>query len=185
MKRILAGLMTASLLMPTMALAGPPRRLMHSDLQDRKNVTYKPLCLDAEDKFTEECDIVIDETGVQSPQGHITNVVQWGVDDEKYDVATGIVGGAVGGTVGLGLGMASCYIVLPLCLTTMPLITAGGMGLGSGAGQSGSAYFTVIGDDKDGNRIVLEFKHTKARTVKKTAKSLIKTTGLAQGELKV
>ena len=152
MKKILAGLMTASLLMPTVALAGPPRRLMHSDLQDRKNVTYKPLCLDAEEKFTEECDIVIDETGVQSPQGHVTNVVQWGVDDEKYDVATGIVGGAVGGTVGLGLGMASCYIVLPLCLTTMPLITAGGMGLGSAAGKGGGAYFTVIGDDKDGNR---------------------------------
>ena len=185
MKKLLASLVGVSLMLPTVALAGPPRRLMHSDLQDRKKVTYKPLCLDAEDEFTEECDIVNDETGVQSSQGHVTNVVQWGVDDEKYDVATGIVGGAVGGTVGLGLGMASCYIVLPLCLTTMPLITAGGMGLGSAAGKGGGAYFTVIGDDKDGNRIVLEFKHTKARAVKKTARSLLKTTGLAQGEVKV
>ena len=185
MKRILASLVGVSMMLPTVALAGPPRRLMHSDLQERKNVTYKPLCLDAEEKFTEECDIVIDETGVQSPQGHITNVVQWGVDNEPYDVTTGIVGGAVGGTVGLGLGMASCYVVLPLCLTTMPLITASGMGLGSAAGKGGGAFFTVIGDDEKGNRIVLEFKHTKARSVKKTAKSLIKTTGLAQGELKV
>ena len=176
--------MAASMLMPTVALAGPPRRLMHSDLQARKNVASQPLCLDTEDKFTEECDIVIDGTGVQSPQGHITNVVQWGVDDEPYDVATGIVGGAVGGTVGLGLGMASCYIVLPLCLTTMPLITAGGMGLGSGAGQKGGAFFTVIGDDKDGNRIVLEFKHTRGKSVKRTVKDLTKTTKLAPGELR-
>ena len=185
MKKLLASLVGVSMMLPTVALAGPPRRLMHSDLQARKNISSQPLCLDADDKFTEECEIVIDETGVQSPQGHITNVVQWGVDDEPYDVATGIVGGAVGGTVGLGLGMASCYVVLPLCLTTMPLITAGGMGLGSGAGQKGGAFFTVIGDDKDGNRIVLEFKHTRGRAVKKTARSLLKTTGLAQGELKV
>ena len=43
MKKILASLMTAAMLVPTVALAGPPRRLMHSDLQERKNVTYKPL----------------------------------------------------------------------------------------------------------------------------------------------
>ena len=106
------------------------------------------------------------------------------MDDEKYDVATGIVGGAVGGTVGLGLGMASCYIVLPLCLTTMPLITAGGMGLGSGAGQSGAAYFTVIGDDKDGNRLIQEFHVKSGKEVRKKSKLLLKTTGLADGELK-
>ena len=181
MKKILTAVIAATMLVPSMTLASSIRP--GSVPRPR---TKTPLCLDEEEKFTEKCEIVIDETGVKGPVGHITDVVKWSTTEKEFNVAGGIVGGVAGAGVGAAAGMTTCMFMGPFCLIAAPAIMQTGMGVGGGVGGKGvGKYFTVIGDDKDGNRIVLEFKHTKGRSVKKTAKSLLKTTGLAQGELKV
>ena len=88
MKKLLASLMTATLLMPTVALASGPRRML-TPLPNSTKGDFK--CLNGEEEFKEDCKITVDETGVIGPEGHITNVVQWNVDGEKYDLGAGIV----------------------------------------------------------------------------------------------
>ena len=181
MKKLLASLMTATLLMPTVALASGPRRML-TPLPNSTKGDFK--CLNGEEEFKEDCKITVDETGVIGPEGHITNVVQWNVDGEKYDLGAGIVGGAVGGAVGMGVGMASCYVVLPLCLVTMPMITGAGMGLGGRAGGNLNKFFVVIGEDVNGNKLIQEFKSHNTGLTRRITRRLFKTTGLAAGQLK-
>ena len=181
MKKLLASLMTATLLMPTVALASGPRRVP-PPVPTSTRGDFK--CLNEEEEFKENCEITVDETGVIGPEGHITNVVQWNVDGQKYDMATGIVGGAVGGAVGMGVGMASCYVVLPLCLVTMPMITGAGMGLGGRAGGNLNKFFVVIGEDVNGNKLIQEFKSHNTGLTRRITRRLFKTTGLAAGQLK-
>ena len=42
----------------------------------------------------------------------------------------------------------------------------------------------MIGDDKDGNRLIQEFYVTSGKAVRKTSRDLLLTTGLAEGEVK-
>ena len=183
MQKLIASLITASMLIPSVALAGPPRRLMNSNLPESDS--RLPLCLDEEDKFTQECDIVIDETGVKGPEGHITNVVQWTSEGEKYNVGGAIVGGVAGTGAGMAAGFGSCLIVGPLCMITAPAIMGAGMGGGvEYGGKSKAKYFTVVGDDKDGDRIIQEFRYPTSRSVKNASKLLLKTTQLVEGELR-
>jgi hypothetical protein len=66
MKKILMSLMAASLVLPTATLASSIRPGSPGIPKAR---TRSPLCLDAEEKYTEKCDIVIDDTGVVGPVG--------------------------------------------------------------------------------------------------------------------
>ena len=183
MKKLLASLVGVSMMLPTVALAGPPRRMMHSDLQARKN--SQPLCLDEEDKFTEECEIVIDETGVQGPVGHITNVVQWTTEEKDFSVGGAIVGGAAGGTAGFAAGLGSCAFLGPFCLITAPAIMNTGMTVGGSAGGKGAGkFFSVVGDDAQGNRLIQEFYVKSGKAVRKTSRDLLLKTELAEGEVK-
>ena len=70
MKRILATI-TTLMLVPSTVLASS---IGQGSLPKPRVKT--PLCLDEKEKFKEKCEIVIDETGVKGPEGHITNVVQ-------------------------------------------------------------------------------------------------------------
>ena len=182
MKKLIASLMTASLLMPTVALASGPRRVPPKPVT---SVRGDVVCMNEEEEFKERCKVVIDDTGVITPDGHITNVVQWGFSGEKYDIGAGIVGGAAGTAVGMGVGMATCGLLLPVCLFTLPAMTGLGAGVGGMAGGNNDKFFVVIGDDVDGNRLTLEFKSNNTGLQRKIIRKLIKTTGLAAGELKV
>ncbi len=77
------------------------------------------------------CEVVIDETGVQGPVGHITNVVQWTTEEKDFNIAGGIVGGAAGAGAGFAAGLGSCMVLGPFCLITAPTIMGAGMGGGA------------------------------------------------------
>ena len=193
MKNLLMPLMVATMLVPSMTLASsirPGSRVTHNTLNSnsRKSISN---CLTFEDdgEFVEEkwkkCEVVIDETGVTHPIGKITNVVQWNTEEKEFNVAGGIVGGAAGATVGFAAGLGTCVFAGPFCLITAPALMNTGGGIGAGAGGKGSGrFFTVVGDDINGRRLIQEFHYSSGRTVKKAQKKLLKTTGLAEGEVR-
>jgi len=182
MKNILA-VMTALMLVPSMTLASsvrPGSRVTHDSLNSKPKT---PKCL-VEEKW-QPCEVVIDETGVQGPVGHITNVVQWTTEKKEFNVAGGIVGGAAGATVGFAAGLGTCVFAGPFCLITAPALMNAGGGVGAGAGGQGAGkFFTVVGDDAEGNRLIQEFHIKSGKDVRKKSKQLLRTTGLAEGEVK-
>ena len=179
MKKLLTAVIAATMLLPTGVLASsirPGSKKIHVKLRS-------PSCL-IEEKW-EQCKVTIDDTGVTHPIGKITNVVQWTTKEKDFNVAGGIVGGAAGAGVGFAAGLGSCMFMGPFCLITAPAVMQTGMGVGGGLGAKGTGkFFTVIGDDKDGNRIIQDFKITTSKGVKEKSQLLLRTTGLAEGELK-
>ena len=174
--------MTASLLLPTTTLASSirPGSVTH---KTRIQKSRQPSCLI--DKKWEPCDIIIDDTGVKGPEGHITNVVQWTTEEKDFNYGGAVVGGAAGAGVGFAAGLGTCMFMGPFCLITAPAVMQTGMGVGGGLGAKGTGkFFTIIGDDKDGNRIIQDFKITTSKGVKEKSQLLLRTTGLAEGELK-
>ena len=193
MKKLLTSLIAASLLLPTTTLASstrPGSRVTHDSLNSNartKGTTCLVLVDDGE--FVEEkwkkCEVVIDETGVTHPIGKIVNVVQWTTEKKEFNVAGGIVGGAAGATVGFAAGLGTCVFAGPFCLITAPALMNAGGGVGAGAGGQGAGkFFTVVGDDINGRRLIQEFHYSSGRTVKKAQKKLLKTTQLAEGEVR-
>ena len=181
--------MTVLMLLPTTTLASsirPGTRVTHDSLNSGSKVRSKsPLCLGETEKFSEKCDIVIDETGVEGPAGKITNVVQWKTEEKDFNYGGAMVGGAAGGTAGFAAGLGSCMIVGPLCLITAPTLMGAGMGGGAELGGKGTGrFFTVVGDDAQGNRLIQEFYITSGKAVRIESKKLLKTTGLAEGEVR-
>ena len=178
MKKLLAAA-TVLMLVPSTVLASSIR-------PGSRPQTYKPktqTCL-VEEKW-ENCEVVIDDTGVTHPIGKITNVVQWTTEEKEFNVAGGIVGGAAGAGVGFAAGLGSCAIIGPFCLLTAPAIMQTGAGVGAGAGGKGTGkFFTIVGDDIEGNRLIQEFYLKSGKEVRKESKKLLKTTGLAEGEVR-
>ena len=188
MKNILVA-MTALMLVPSMSLASsvrPGSRVTHKSLNSGSISRSKsPLCLNEKEKFAEKCDIVIDETGVQGPVGHITNVVQWTTEEKDFNYGGALVGGAAGASAGFAAGLGSCMVLGPFCLITAPTLMGAGMGGGATLGGKGTGrFFTVVGDDAQGNRLIQEFYITSGKAVRIESKKLLKTTGLAEGEVK-
>ena len=182
-------LMAATMLVPSVTLASsirPGSRVTHQSLNAGSPSRSKsPLCLSEKERFTEKCDIVIDETGVAGPVGHITNVVQWIKEEKEFSYGGAVAGGVAGAGGGMAAGLGSCMIVGPLCLFTAPAIMTSGATGGAGLGGKGTGkYFTVIGDDAEGNRLIQEFYVTSGKAVRKTSRDLLLTTGLAEGEVK-
>jgi len=178
MKKIIAGI-TALMLVPSTVLASSVR-------PGARPQTYKPkgpTCI-VEEKW-EKCEVLIDDTGVTHPIGKITDVVQWTTEEKDFNVAGGIVGGAAGAGVGFAAGLGSCAIVGPFCLITAPAIMQTGMGVGGAAGGKGTGkFFTIVGDDITGQRLIQEIYYSTGKAVRKAQKQLLKTTGLAEGEVK-
>ena len=179
MKKILTSLIAAMMLVPSTVLASSIR-------PGSRPQTYKPktpTCL-VEEKW-ENCEVVIDDTGVTHPIGKITNVVQWTTEEKEFNVAGGIVGGAAGAGVGFAAGLGSCAIIGPFCLLTAPAIMQTGAGVGAGAGGKGTGkFFTIVGDDAKGNRLIQEVYYSTGKGVRAASKLLLKTTGLAEGEVR-
>ena len=169
----------ALMLLPTTTLASSIR----PGSKPKPRAPKAPTCL-IEEKW-EKCEVTIDETGVSHPIGKITNVVQWTTDAKPFSTGGAIVGGAVGTGVGFAAGLGSCFIAGPFCLITAPAIMSTGTDVGVGAGGRGTGrFFTVVGDDEDGNRLIQEFFIKSGKTVRKESKQLLKTTGLAEGEVR-
>ena len=188
MKKILTAVIAATMLVPSMSLASsirPGTRVTHESLNSGSSSRSKTLCLNEKEKFAEKCEVTIDETGVKGPAGHITNVVQWTKEQKEFSYGGALAGGIAGGGAGMAAGLGSCMIVGPLCLFTAPALMTGGATGGAGLGGTGTGkYFTIIGDDAEGNRLIQEFYVTSGKAVRKTSRDLLLTTGLAQGEVK-
>ena len=179
MKRILTSLIAATMLVPSTVLASSVR-------PGSRPTTYKPkapTCL-IEDTW-EKCEVVVDETGVTLPIGKIVNVVQWTTEEKDFNVAGGIVGGAAGAGVGFAAGLGSCAFLGPFCLITAPAIMNTGMGVGGAAGGKGTGkFFTIVGDDINGRRLIGEVYYKTGKAVRKASKDLLRTTKLAEGEVR-
>ena len=178
MKRIIAAA-TVLMLVPSTVLASSIR-------PGARPPTYKPKapkCL-VEEKW-QPCEVVIDETGVTGSEGHITNVVQWTTEEKEFNVAGGIAGGAAGAGVGFAAGLGSCAVLGPFCLITAPAIMNTGMTVGGTAGGKGTGkFFTIVGDDSEGNRLIQEVYYSTGKGARAASKLLLKTTGLVEGELR-
>ena len=181
MKKLLTGVIAAAMLVPTGAVASSIRPGSHGTIKPR--APKGPSCL-VEEKW-KPCEVVIDETGVIGPEGHITDVVQWTTEDKDFNVAGGIVGGAAGAGVGFAAGLGSCAFLGPFCLITAPAIMNGGMMVGGTAGGKGTGkFFTIVGDDINGRRLILEVYFKNGKAVRKAFKDLLRTTKLAEGEVR-
>ena len=179
MKKLLTAVIAATMLVPTGALASSIRPGSHGTIKPR--APKGPSCL-VEEKW-KPCEVVIDEIGVIGPEGHITDVVQWTTEEKEFNVAGGIVGGAAGATVGFAGGLATCAVIGPFCLITAPAIMNGGAMVGGAAGGKGTGkFFTVIGDDAQGNRIIQEIYYSTGKAARKASKDLLNTTKLVEGE---
>ena len=191
MKKLLTSLIAASLFLPITTLASstrPGSRVTHQSLNSSAR-TRGPSCLVLEDdgEFVEEkwkkCEVVIDETGVDHPIGKITKVVQWKTAEKNFSYGGALVGGAAGASAGFAAGLGSCMVLGPFCLITAPTLMGAGMGGGAELGGKGTGrFFTVVGDDVEGQRLIQEFRYGSGRTVREAQKQLLNTTGLAEGE---
>ena len=178
MRKTLA-VFTALMLLPSTVLASSIRPGSRPSTYTPKG----PKCL-VEEKW-QPCEVVIDETGVTGPQGHITDVVQWTTEEKDFNVAGGIVGGAAGATVGFAAGLGTCVFAGPFCLITAPALMNTGGGIGAGAGGQGTGkFFTIVGDDPEGNRLIQEVYYSTGKGVRAASKLLLKTTGLVEGEVR-
>ena len=192
MKKVIA-VMTLLMLVPSTVLASsirPGSRVTHDSLNSNsRKGTSNCLVLVDDGEYVEEkwktCEVVIDETGVTHPIGKIVNVVQWTTEEKEFNIAGGIVGGAAGATVGFAAGLGTCVFAGPFCLITAPALMNAGGGVGAGAGGQGTGkFFTVVGDDINGRRLIQEFYLKSGKAVRIESKKLLKTTGLAEGEVR-
>ena len=178
MRKILTAVIAATMLVPSTVLASSIR-------PGARPPTYKPKapkCL-VEDVW-EKCEVVIDDTGVIGSEGHITDVVQWTTEEKDFNVAGGIVGGAAGAGVGFAAGLGSCAFMGPFCLITAPAIMNTGIGVGGAAGGKGTGkFFTIVGDDAQGDRLIQEIYYPTGKAARKASKDLLNTTKLVEGEL--
>ena len=183
MRKLLTAVLAASLLMPTVMFASStrPGSISHKTLNQKTR--GKPTCL--VDEKWQKCDVTIDETGVTHPIGKVTKVVQWTTTEKDFSYGGAAVGGAAGASAGFAAGLGSCMVLGPFCLITAPTLMGAGMGGGAELGGKGTGrFFTVVGDDAQGNRLIQEFYITSGKAVRIESKKLLKATGLAEGEVK-
>ena len=181
MKKILTAVIAASMLVPSTVLASSIRPGSRHSI--KPSAPRSPVCKGEDEKFTEKCEITVDETGVKAQDWHITDVVQWSTEEKPFNVGGAIVGGAAGAGVGFAAGLGSCAIIGPFCLLTAPAIMQTGAGVGAGAGGTARGkFFTVVGDDAKGNRLIQEFWIPSDKKVKELSKDLLNTTKLVEGE---
>ena len=187
MKKLLVAVLTASMLMPTTVLASSIRPGSTSHKKSMQ-VSKDPLCLvgQQDDKeLWEKCKVVIDETGVAHPIGKVTTVVQWETEEKPFNTGGAIIGGVAGASVGFAAGLGTCMFLGPFCLITAPAVMQSGMMVGGAAGGKGlGRYFTVVGDDEQGKRLIQEWYEKSGKSARKSQKELLKTTKLAEGEIR-
>ena len=93
----------------------------------------------------------------------------------------GAGGGGVGGAV-IG-GIATCWTVVGCVPGIIAGGSAGGIS-GSSLGETSDYYFTIIGYDKSGKKIMHSFNFVNSRPVAKMTQELIIVSGLTEGKLR-
>ena len=134
-----------------------------------------------------ECKIVLDGKGFTGPGGFIPahRIAQWytGGGEERNGAvaAVGATGGAVGGAL-VG-GIATCWTIILCPLGLIAGGIAGGMG-GAQAGKSADFYYTVVGYNQDGNKVLQSFNFLNKKPANKIAQEMPVVSGLGMGELR-
>ena len=142
---------------------------------------YKALCNEV------SCSITLDAKGITTPDGFMPahRIVQWfkggGPEINSSNAAAGAGAGGIGGAV-IG-GMATCWTVV-LC---GPGIIAGGASggiSGAGLGKSSDFYFTIVGYNEKGEKMIQSFNFINERPVAKMMQELPIVSGLRMGTLR-
>ena len=159
MRRLLFVALTAGLLSPTAAIAD----------------TYDALC------NNKDCQITINESGLEGPQGFIDKekITQW----HSYKLALGTAGGIKGETASLAAATAACFTGV-FCPVAVAVGVAGGNKAGSILGKGNNYFFNVMGQKEDGSNYVQSFRFPNKKITKKFQKEVIKLTGLKMGQVK-
>ena len=152
-------------------------------------VLNNPICAGLYDAICDDknCKINVTAEGIDGPNGIIpsTRIVQWfkggGTELNKTKAALGAGGGGIGGAV-IG-GIATCWTVVGCVPGIIAGGSAGGIG-GISLGESSDYYFTVIGYNKSGKKIMHSFNFINSRPVSKMTQELAIISVLAQGELR-
>ncbi len=140
---------------------------------------YEALCDES------NCKIKLSAKGFSGPEGFMPahRIVQWyqggGAEINKSTAAAGAGAGAIGGAV-VG-GLATCWTVV----ACVPGIIAGGSAggiSGSTLGNSADLYFTVLGYNQKGEKILQTFNFINERPASKIIQELSIVTGLKMGE---
>ena len=159
MRRLLFVALTAGLLSPTAAIAD----------------TYDALC------NNKDCQITINESGLEGPQGFIDKekITQW----HSYKLALGTAGGIKGETASLAAATAACLTGV-FCPVAVAVGVAGPNKVGSILGKGNNYFFTIMGQKEDGSNYVQSFRFPNKKITKKFQKEVIKLTGLKMGQVK-
>jgi len=134
-----------------------------------------------------ECKIMLDAKGVSGPGGFIPahRIAQWytGGGEERNGTvaAVGATGGAVGGVL-VG-GLATCWTIILCPIGLIAGGVAGGMG-GAQAGKSADFYYTIIGYNQEGKKVLQSFNFLNKKPANKMAQELPVVTGLGMGEMR-
>ena len=135
--------------------------------------TYDALCGDS------GCSISVDGRGISGPGGFIPSelVSKWTVGtDSSYHGGKGVAGGLGGATAGaIGGGL----LLGPIGLLGGLI---GGAMAGSGAGKEFEGYFTVVGYNKEGEKISNSFRFINKKPANRLRSALPAITGLSMGE---
>ena len=135
--------------------------------------TYDALCGDS------GCSISVDGRGISGPGGFIPSelVSKWTVGtDSGYHGGKGVAGGLGGATAGaIGGGL----LLGPIGLLGGLI---GGAMAGSGAGKEFEGYFTVVGYNKEGEKISNSFRFINKKPANRLRSALPAVTGLSMGE---
>ena len=134
-----------------------------------------------------ECTLVLDSKGFTGPAGFIPShrIAQWytggGEEVNGAASAAGATGGALGGAI-LG-GLATCWTVILCPFGLIGGGVAGGMG-GSRAGRSADFYFTVIGYNQNGDKVMQSFNFLNKKPASRMIQEIPLISGLGMGELR-
>ena len=159
MRRLLFVALSAGLFSPTAAIAD----------------TYDALC------NNKDCQITINESGLEGPQGFIEKekITQW----HSYKLPLGTAGGIQGGTAGLAAATAACLTGV-FCPVAVAVGVAGPNKVGSILGKGNNYFFTIMGQKEDVSNYVQSFRFPNKKITKKFQKEVIKLTGLKMGQVK-
>ena len=138
-----------------------------------KAETYDALCGDS------GCTISVDGRGISGPGGFIPSelVSKWSVGtDSGYHGGKGVAGGLGGATAG---ALAGGVLLGPIGLLGGLI---GGAMAGSGAGKEFEGYFTVVGYNKEGEKISNSFRFINKKPANRLRSALPAVTGLSMGE---
>ena len=134
-----------------------------------------------------KCKITLDAKGLSGPNGFVPSgsIAQWYTGGgEEHNAAASAVGATAGATGGAVVGvLATCWTVILCPIGLIGGAVAGGMG-GSGAGKSADYYFTIIGYNQKGKKIVQGFNFINKKPVGRLMQELPALTGLAMGEMR-